>query len=48
LKVLVLGATLFWGRHSVEAALARDRQATLLHRGQHNADIYPLAAWHER
>jgi 2'-hydroxyisoflavone reductase len=40
-KILVLGGTVFLGRHVVEAALACDHEVTLFHRGRHGADLYP-------
>jgi 2'-hydroxyisoflavone reductase len=41
MKLLVLGGTIFLGRHIVEAALARGYDVTLFNRGEHNADLYP-------
>ncbi len=41
MKLLILGGTIFVGRHLVEAALARGHQVTLFNRGQHNPDLYP-------
>lgn len=40
-KILILGGTVFLGRHLVDAALARGHEVTLFNRGQHNADLYP-------
>jgi 2'-hydroxyisoflavone reductase len=40
-KVLVLGGTLFVGRHLVEAALARGHEVTLLNRGRTNPELFP-------
>jgi 2'-hydroxyisoflavone reductase len=40
-RVLVLGGTLFVGRHLVEAALARGDEITLFNRGQTNRDLFP-------
>jgi nucleoside-diphosphate-sugar epimerase len=40
-KLLILGGTVFLGRHLVEAALARGHEVTLFNRGQHNPDLYP-------
>jgi 2'-hydroxyisoflavone reductase len=40
-KVLVLGGTVFLGRHLVDAALARGHSVTVFHRGQHHADLPP-------
>ncbi|MBI3660304.1 SDR family oxidoreductase [Candidatus Acetothermia bacterium] len=41
MKFLILGGTVFLGRHLVEAALASGHTVTLFNRGQHNADLYP-------
>jgi len=41
MKLLILGGTVFVGRHLVEAALKRGHVVTLFNRGQHNADLYP-------
>jgi 2'-hydroxyisoflavone reductase len=41
MKLLILGGTVFVGRHLVEAALARNHEVTLFNRGQHNAGIFP-------
>ena len=41
MKLLILGGTVFLGRHLVEAALARGHELTLFNRGQHNADLFP-------
>jgi 2'-hydroxyisoflavone reductase len=40
-KVLVLGGTLFLGRHIVEAALARGHEVVLFNRGRRNPDLFP-------
>src|SRR5579875_3385469 len=40
MKLLILGGTVFVGRHLVDAALARGHEVTLFNRGQHNADLY--------
>ena len=40
-KILILGGTVFLGRHLVDAALARGHEVTLFNRGQHNPDLYP-------
>jgi 2'-hydroxyisoflavone reductase len=42
-KLLVLGGTLFVGRHVVEAALARGHEVTLLNRGRSNPELFPEA-----
>jgi 2'-hydroxyisoflavone reductase len=41
MRLLVLGGTVFLGRHVVEAALARGHVVTLFNRGQHNPDLFP-------
>jgi 2'-hydroxyisoflavone reductase len=41
MNLLILGGTIFLGRHLVEAALARGHAVTLFNRGQHNADLFP-------
>jgi len=43
MKLLVLGGTVFLGRHVVEQALARGDEVTLLHRGRRGADLFPQA-----
>lgn len=41
MNILLLGGTLFLGRHLVEAALAGGHNVTLYHRGQHDLELYP-------
>ena len=41
LKLLIIGGTMFVGRHLVEAALAQGHEVTLFNRGQHNPDLFP-------
>ena len=41
MKLLILGGTVFLGRHLVEAALARGHAVTLFNRGQANPEIFP-------
>jgi 2'-hydroxyisoflavone reductase len=41
MKLLILGGTVFLGRHVVESALARGHEVTLFNRGQHNSDLFP-------
>src|SRR5947209_1005949 len=41
MHILILGGTVFLGRHLVESALARGHRVTLFNRGQHNPDIFP-------
>jgi 2'-hydroxyisoflavone reductase len=41
MKLLVLGGTVFLGRHLVEAALDRGHDVTLFNRGRTNAELFP-------
>jgi 2'-hydroxyisoflavone reductase len=41
MKLLVLGGTVFLGRHVVDAALADGHEVTLFNRGKTNSDLYP-------
>lgn len=41
MKLLILGGTIFLGRHIVEAARQRGHTVTLFNRGQRNADLFP-------
>ena len=41
MRILVLGGTLFLGRHGIDAALARCHDVTLFHRGKTGTDLYP-------
>ena len=41
MNILVIGGTIFLGRHFVEAALRRGHTITLFNRGKHNADLFP-------
>lgn len=41
MKILILGGTIFLGRHLVETALASGHEITLFNRGQHGPDLYP-------
>ena len=41
MRVLVLGGTIFVGRHVVEAALARGDEVTLFNRGRHGPELFP-------
>ena len=41
MKLLILGGTVFLGRHLVEAALAAGHEVTLFNRGQHGAQLFP-------
>jgi 2'-hydroxyisoflavone reductase len=41
MKLLVLGGTVFVGRHIVERALARGDEVTLFNRGRHGSELFP-------
>src|SRR5438067_2260734 len=41
MQLLILGGTIFLGRHLVDAAVARGHTVTLFNRGQHNPELYP-------
>ena len=41
MRILILGGTVFVGRHLVEAAQARGHEVTLFNRGRQNADLFP-------
>ncbi len=41
MRILVLGGTVFLGRHVVEAALAGGHEVTLFNRGRHNPHLFP-------
>lgn len=41
MRLLVLGGTVFLGRHVVAAALARGHEVTLFNRGRHNPELFP-------
>src|ERR1700716_2896589 len=41
MKLLILGGTVFLGRHVVESALARGHSVTLFNRGRHNPKLFP-------
>lgn len=41
MKLLVIGGTVFLGRHIVEAALAAGHEVTLFNRGIHNPELFP-------
>ncbi len=41
MKILILGGTVFLGRHLTELALARGYEVTLFHRGKRGADLFP-------
>lgn len=41
MDTLIIGGTIFLGRHLVESARARGHRVTLFNRGQHNSDLFP-------
>jgi 2'-hydroxyisoflavone reductase len=41
MKLLILGGTVFLGRHLVEAAMRGGHEITLFNRGQHNPELFP-------
>jgi 2'-hydroxyisoflavone reductase len=41
MRLLVLGGTIYLGRHLVAEALLRGHEPTLFHRGRHGADLFP-------
>jgi 2'-hydroxyisoflavone reductase len=43
MRLLVLGGTIFLGRHVTSEALRRGHEVTLFHRGLHGADLFPEA-----
>ena len=43
MRILVLGGTVFLGRHVAAEALARGHELTLFTRGLHGADLFPEA-----
>lgn len=43
MRLLIIGGTVFLGRHLAELALARGYELTLFTRGQHNPELFPAA-----
>ena len=41
MKILIIGGTIFLGRHLVDAARERGHEVTLFNRGQHNPELFP-------
>jgi 2'-hydroxyisoflavone reductase len=41
MKLLILGGSIFLGKHIVENALAQGHEITLFNRGEHNPDLFP-------
>ena len=44
MNLLILGGTVFLGRHLVEAALGAGHRVTLFNRGRHGAELFPQVA----
>ena len=44
MRILIIGGTVFVGRHITEAALARGHDVTVFHRGRSGVDLFPLAS----
>jgi 2'-hydroxyisoflavone reductase len=44
MNLLVIGGTIFLGRHLIDAALAEGHEVTMANRGKTNADLYPDVA----
>ena len=43
MRLLILGGTVFLGRHVAAEALARGHEVTVFHRGRHGAELFPDA-----
>ena len=43
MRLLILGGTIFLGRHVAAEALSRGHEVTVFHRGRHGADLFPDA-----
>ena len=43
MRLLVLGGTIFLGRHVTAEALRRGHEVAVFHRGRHGADLFPDA-----
>ena len=41
MRILIIGGTLFVGRHITEAAIAAGHEVTVFHRGRSGADLFP-------
>ena len=41
MKILIIGGTIFLGKHIVQEALKRGHEVVLFNRGQHNPDLFP-------
>lgn len=45
MKLLILGGTVFLGRHLVDSALARGHEVTMFNRGRHNSELFREVEW---
>jgi 2'-hydroxyisoflavone reductase len=43
MKLLMIGGTMFLGRHIVQRAIERGHEVTIFTRGKHNPDVFPEA-----
>src|SRR3954471_15332008 len=43
MRLLILGGTIFLGRHAAAEAIARGHDVTVFHRGRHGVDLFPEA-----
>src|ERR1043166_5851824 len=41
MKILILGGTVFLGRHLVESALTKGHEVTLFNRGRQHPELFP-------
>ena len=41
MKILIIGGTIFLGRHLIEAALERGHEVSMFNRGMHNPELFP-------
>ena len=41
MRLLILGGTVFLGRHVIDAALARGHAVSMLNRGRHGPGLFP-------
>jgi 2'-hydroxyisoflavone reductase len=41
MKILIIGGTIFVGRHLTQTALDRGHEVTLFNRGQHSPNLFP-------
>ena len=43
MKLLMIGGTMFLGRHIVQRAIESGHEVTIFTRGKHNPDLFPEA-----